>query len=105
MLAVYDAAPQPGITFRRCAEQYIESHRPGWSNPKHAAQWSATLQAYAYPVLGNIAVDKISNGDGTDLVMKVLQPIWYRQDRNGIPASRSDRVGSRLGQGAWIPRR
>jgi integrase len=77
VLAVYDAAPQPGITFRRCAEQYIEAHKPGWSNQKHAAQWSATLEAYAYPVLGNITVDKISNGDGTDLVMKVLQPIWY----------------------------
>jgi integrase len=77
VLAVFDAAPQPGITFRRCAEQYIESHKPSWSNPKHAAQWSATLETYAYPVLGNIAVDKISNGDGTDLVMKVLQPIWH----------------------------
>jgi integrase len=78
ILAVYDAVPKPGITFKECAEQYIESHRPGWANPKHAAQWSSTLQAYAYPVIGNVAVDKIgSNGEGTDLIMKVLQPIWY----------------------------
>ena len=78
VLAVYDAAPKPGITFRQCADQYIKAHQPGWSNPKHAAQWSATLATYAYPVIGNVAVDKIgSNGDGTDLVMKVLQPIWY----------------------------
>lgn len=78
VLAVYDAAPKPGITFKQCAERYIEAHKPGWSNPKHVAQWSATLETYVYPVLGNVAVDKISsNGDGTDLIMKVLQPIWY----------------------------
>jgi hypothetical protein len=78
VLAVYDAVPKPGITFKECAEQYIESHKPGWTNPKHAAQWSATLQAYAFPVIGDVAVDKIgNNGDGTDLIMKVLKPIWY----------------------------
>jgi integrase len=78
VLAVYDAAPKPSITFRQCAESYIEAHRPGWSSPKHAAQWAATLEDYAYPMLGNVAVDKIgSNGDGTDLILKVLQPIWY----------------------------
>jgi integrase len=77
-LAVYDTAPKPGITFRQCTERFIEAHRPGWSNPKHASQWSATLATYAYPVIGNVAVDKIgSNGDGTDLIMKVLTPIWY----------------------------
>jgi integrase len=77
-LAVYDAAPKPGITFRQCAERFIEAHRPGWSNPKHAAQWQATLTTYAYPVIGNVPVEKIgSNGDGTDLIMKVLEPIWY----------------------------
>ena len=44
VLAVYDAVPKPGITFKECAEQYIESHKPSWSNPKHAAQWSSTLR-------------------------------------------------------------
>jgi hypothetical protein len=78
VLAVYDAVPKPGITFRQCAERYIEAHKPGWSNPKHAAQWASTLETYAYPALGNVAVDKIgSNGDGTDLILKVLQPIWH----------------------------
>jgi integrase len=78
VLAVYDAAPKPGITFKQCAERFIEAHKPGWSNPKHAGQWSATLATYAYPVIGDIAVDKIgANGDGTDLIMRVLRPIWY----------------------------
>jgi len=78
VLAAFDAVPKPSITFRQCAERYIEAHRPGWSNPKHAGQWAATLATYAYPVIGNIPVDKIgSNGDGTDLIMKVLDRIWY----------------------------
>jgi integrase len=78
VLAVYDAAPKPDMTFGQCAERYIEAHRPGWSNPKHAAQWLATLATYAYPVIGSVPVKKIgANGDGTELIMKVLEPIWY----------------------------
>jgi integrase len=77
VLAVYDAAPKPALTFKDCAEQYIEAHKAGWSNPKHAAQWSATLATYAYPVIGALPVSDISNSRGTDLVMKVLEPIWY----------------------------
>jgi hypothetical protein len=26
------------MTFQQCAERYIDSHRAGWRNPKHAAQ-------------------------------------------------------------------
>ena len=77
VLAVYDAAPSPAVTFRECAEQYIEAHKPSWSNAKHAAQWSTTLAAYAYPVIGDQPVSKITNSVGTDLIMKVLEPIWY----------------------------
>jgi integrase len=77
VLAVYDAAPSPSLTFRECAEQYIEAHKPSWSNPKHAAQWSATLKTYAYPIIGDEAVSKMTNSTGTDLVMKVLEPVWY----------------------------
>jgi integrase len=77
VLAVYDAAPSPAVTFKECAEQYIEAHKPSWSNAKHAAQWSTTLADYAYPVIGDQPVSKITNSVGTDLIMKVLEPIWY----------------------------
>jgi hypothetical protein len=59
VLAVYDVAPKPGITFKQCAESYIESHRSGWSSPKHAREWESTLATYVYPVIGNLTVDKI----------------------------------------------
>ena len=44
------------ISFRIAAEKYIEAHKPGWRNAKHAAQWASTLEAYAYPVLGSLPV-------------------------------------------------
>src|SRR5882762_5309475 len=44
------------MTFQQCAEAYIAAHRTGWRNPKHAAQWPATLSAYVYPVFGKLPV-------------------------------------------------
>ena len=60
------------MTFRDCAARYIASHRAGWRNPKHAAQWEATLATYAGPVMGGLSVQAID----TALVLKVLEPIW-----------------------------
>jgi integrase len=57
------------ITFTDAATAYIESHREGWRNPKHAAQWTATLETYAYPVLGKLPVADVNIGH----VMKVLE--------------------------------
>jgi integrase len=77
VLAVYDVAPKPAVTFKQCAEQYIESHKASWT-PRHLAAWTNTLVADVYPTIGNIAVDQITgNGDGTGLILKVLQPIWH----------------------------
>jgi integrase len=65
-------AAAKAITFKDCAERYIKSHSAGWRNPKHKAQWSATLETYAYPVFGNLAVADVDTG----LVLKALEPIW-----------------------------
>ncbi len=61
-----------GMTFKKCAESYIDMHKAGWRNVKHAAQWAATLETYVYPVIGALAVQAID----TALVMKSLEPIW-----------------------------
>src|SRR5262249_26279470 len=60
------------MTFKECAERYIASHKPGWRNPKHAKQWPSTLEAYVYPVFGQLPVQAIDVG----LVMKAVEPIW-----------------------------
>ena len=63
------------ITFRQAADTFIASHRAGWRNPKHAAQWTSTLKTYAFPVLGSVAVQHVD----TALVMKVLDPVWTKK--------------------------
>jgi integrase len=68
--AQLDAAK--AMTFEQCAESYIASHKAGWRNRKHAAQWPSTLRAYAYPVFGTLPVQSIEVG----LVMKALERIW-----------------------------
>jgi integrase len=60
------------MTFRQCAEAYIDAHRAGWKNAKHAAQWTSTLGAYVYPAFGDLPVQAVD----VALVMKVLDPIW-----------------------------
>jgi integrase len=63
------------MTFAACAESYIASHRAGWRNPKHAAQWPATLGTYVYPVFGLLPVQTVDVG----LVMKAIEPIWVQK--------------------------
>jgi integrase len=60
------------MMFKECAEAYIKTHRAGWHNEKHAAQWKATLATYAEPIIGSLPVQAID----TALVLKVLEPIW-----------------------------
>ncbi len=60
------------ITFKQCAESYVNAHRAGWRNDKHAAQWPATLATYAYPIIGGLPVQAVDTG----LVLKVLESIW-----------------------------
>jgi integrase len=60
------------VTFDTCAAAYVEAHRPGWKNAKHAQQWANTLHAYASPVIGKLAVQAVE----TEHVLKILRPIW-----------------------------
>lgn len=65
-------AQRKPMTFKQCAEAYVESHAAGWKNAKHRWQWRNSLELYVYPAFGNTAVGAIS----IDHVMKVLDPIW-----------------------------
>lgn len=60
------------MTFKQCAEAYIEAHKASWKNEKHAAQWPSTIETYAYPIFGNLSVQAID----VALVTKVLEPMW-----------------------------
>lgn len=63
-------------TFKECASTYIDFQKPGWGNPKHAKQWSSTLETYALPFIGDKRVNKVIVED----ILKVLkQPVEDEQ--------------------------
>jgi integrase len=74
------------MTFRQCATSFIDSHRSGWKSDKHAAQWTSTLETYAYPILGDKAVADID----VSMVKEVIGPIWIEKNET------ASRVRSRL---------
>ncbi|MDQ3479111.1 MAG: integrase arm-type DNA-binding domain-containing protein, partial [Pseudomonadota bacterium] len=59
-------------TFEAAAREYHKQVSLAWRNGKHGAQWLNTLEAYAFPIIGNRTVDEIDAPD----IQKVLLPIW-----------------------------
>ena len=71
------------MTFKACADRYIEANREGWKNSKHADQWFSTFNATARGSLKfPAATDAINElpvaAIDTGLVLKVLEPIWTK---------------------------
>jgi integrase len=67
------------LTFLAAAKQLIDTHRLGWKNAKHAAQWRSTFEAStrqppATAVINDLPVQAID----TALALKVLEPIWTK---------------------------
>jgi len=60
------------MTFADYAAELIEAKRPSWRNAKHAAQWTATLETYAYPSIGGKLPADVSLAD----VKAILLPMW-----------------------------
>jgi integrase len=63
-------------TFKQCAEAYIKSRKAGWKNSKHADQWTSTLETYAYPIIGPLAVADVDR----PAVLRVIAPIWNEKN-------------------------
>jgi integrase len=61
-----------GLTFEQCAIRYVQAHKPGWKNARHAAQWDTTLKSYANPAIGSWSIADVD----TAAVMSVIEPIW-----------------------------
>lgn len=71
------------VSFRQCAEKYIEAHRAGWRSEKHAQQWvasfaetkrSKTASPAPTAAINDLPVAAVDTG----LVLKVLEPLWRR---------------------------
>jgi integrase len=79
--AIAKAEAEAGaVTFKLAAESYIEAHRAGWRNAKHAWQWTRTLEMFVYPKIGETAVADITTAD----VLGVLTPIWTTKPETAV---------------------
>lgn len=47
-------------TFAWCVDSYLDGMEGQWKNAKHAAQWRSTLETYANPIIGKLAVQSIA---------------------------------------------
>ena len=59
-------------TFNEAAQKVHAETVASWKNARHAASWLTTLETYAFPLIGDQSVDRITTGD----VQAVLSPIW-----------------------------
>lgn len=66
------AAQASAITFETASRRFIDAKSAGWSNAKHATQWTATLENYAFPVVGKLHVQDVNLSH----IREILDPIW-----------------------------
>lgn len=59
-------------SFAQCCEDVLVIKASELKNKKHVAQWRATLETYAYPFIGQKAVNEITKTD----LLAILEPIW-----------------------------
>jgi integrase len=60
------------MTFEQAAKRFITAKEPEWRNSKHGAQWTYTLEEYAYPLIGKMMVRHVTRAHVTE----ILEPIW-----------------------------
>lgn len=62
----------PIPTFREAAERTFAANKPRWRNSKHTISWWQSLEGHAFPIIGDMPVDRI----GEEHVLSILTPIW-----------------------------
>jgi integrase len=67
-------------TFAQCATAYVTAHEAGWGNPKHRAQWRASIEQHVNPVLGAMPVSAIDTPD----ILRALEPLWRSRTETAV---------------------
>ncbi|MGE3710655.1 MAG: tyrosine-type recombinase/integrase, partial [Hyphomicrobiaceae bacterium] len=60
-------------TFRQAFEAFFALKAQTLANPKHSAQWRATMETYVFPHIGSRAVSLIQPHE----IIDILAPIWF----------------------------
>lgn len=59
-------------TFRAAAKRVLDANRARWRNERTATLWWASLENHAFALIGEMAVDRITQSD----VLQCVEPIW-----------------------------
>jgi hypothetical protein len=87
-----------GITFEAYAGKYITAREAGWKNPVHRKQWRASLKAYTFLHIGQMAVADVD----TAAVRLWLDPIWTKLPETARRVARAHRSGVERGKGRRV---
>ncbi len=60
-------------TFAETTARVLKQKQAGWRNERHRRDWLSSLERYAFPRIGKIAVSEVATGD----VLENLTPIWH----------------------------
>ena len=63
------------ISFRQAFETYFAVKCKQLTNAKHLKQWPSTMEAYVFPVFGDVPIADVT----TCNVLDALTPIWYEK--------------------------
>ena len=59
-------------TFRKAAQATFDANRPRWRDGKTARNWMQGMEKRAFPVIGDMRVDRIRRQD----ILRILTPVW-----------------------------
>ena len=60
-------------TFAEATAIVVEHKRPGWRDHHQPTAWINSLERYAFPRIGGVAVSEVNSAD----VLEILSPIWH----------------------------
>jgi integrase len=70
--AALRASQNGRLTFTEASRKCHEKKLFEFRNKKHSKQWISTIEKYAFPIIGNMAVEDIKLSH----ILQILQPIW-----------------------------
>ena len=77
-------------SFAEATRIVLKQKQPGWRSKTHGKYWLSTLERYAFPRIGRIAVSEVATAD----VLEILTPIWHT--KKSTAQSVHQRMGSVL---------
>jgi integrase len=63
-------------TVAQAFTDYIANNKAGWRSPITASNWITQPTAYVYPVIGTLAINRLT----TAMVLTILGPIWAEKN-------------------------